>query len=76
MTKAVTHLSNIRRFADRTITGTLCNRMTGGEINCTSDAAEVTCKLCLREMNYRSKRADRPLTTNQMVAMFAAVLAA
>jgi hypothetical protein len=48
MAKPVTHLSRIRQLGDRTITGTICNRMTGnGDINCTTDAAEVTCKLCL-----------------------------
>lgn len=50
MANPVTHFSNIRRFADRTITGTLCNRMTSAEINCTEVIAEVTCKLCLREL--------------------------
>lgn len=57
MARPVTHLSNIRRSADRTITGTLCNRMTSGEINCTEVIGEVTCKLCLREIDFRLKRA-------------------
>lgn len=49
MAKPVTHLSRIRQLADRTATGTLCNRMTGnGDINCTTDAAAVTCKFCLK----------------------------
>lgn len=49
MTTAVTHLSRIRTFGDRTITGTLCNRMTGhGDINCSEVIGDVTCKLCLK----------------------------
>lgn len=49
MAKPVTHLSRIRHLSDRTITGTLCNRMTGaGDINCSTEVAEVTCKLCLK----------------------------
>ncbi|EKS37792.1 hypothetical protein [Afipia clevelandensis] len=61
MAKQVTHLSkialNARGFAGHTITGTLCNRMTSyGDINCTENEAEVTCKLCLRELSYRRKR--------------------
>lgn len=52
------HLSRIRQLPGRTITGTLCNRMTGaGEINCTTDEAEVTCKLCLREIANRQPKA-------------------
>lgn len=54
MAKPVTHLSNIRRFADRTITGTLCNRMTGGEINCSTNTDEITCKFCLRILRDRA----------------------
>jgi len=52
MAKPVTHLSRIRHLADRTITGTLCNRMTAGEINCSTNAAEVTCKFCLKAMRW------------------------
>lgn len=81
MAKPVTHLSRIRTIAGRTIggrtiTGTICNRMAGnGDINCTTDAAEVTCKLCLRELSYQTRKPGAALTTNQMVAMFAQVLA-
>ena len=58
MAKPVTHLSRIRQIGDRTITSTLCNRMTGaGDINCTTDVAEVTCKLCLRELSDQIRRA-------------------
>jgi len=54
MSRLVTHLSRVRRRGDMTITGTLCNRMSSGEINCTTDAAEVTCKFCLRDMHAMS----------------------
>jgi|GEM_PF-4867298 len=75
MAKPVTHLSNIRRFADRTITGTLCNRMSCGEINCSTDAAEVTCKFCLRMMAASStSERMRGRTTNQMIAIFRDVI--
>ncbi len=51
MAKPVTHFSRIRQVGDRTITGTLCNRMAGsGDINCTTDAVQVTCKICVREL--------------------------
>jgi hypothetical protein len=54
MAKPVTHFSRIRTISDRTITGTLCNRMSntgaGGDLNVTTDAAEVTCKFCLKAM--------------------------
>jgi hypothetical protein len=50
MAKPVTHLSRIRTVAGRTITGTICNRMIAGEINCSTDGAEISCKLCLRQM--------------------------
>lgn len=54
MTKAVTHLSNIRTIGDRTITGTLCNRMTGnGDINCSEVVGEVSCKFCIKQLSYR-----------------------
>lgn len=53
MAKPVTHFSKITRLADCTRVGTLCNRMTGGEINCTEVIGEVTCKLCLREIDFR-----------------------
>jgi hypothetical protein len=60
MAKPVTHLSNIRRFADRTITGTLCNRMTGsGDINCTEVLGEVTCKFCLRNVRATANAISR-----------------
>ncbi len=52
MTKV--HFSNIRHLKDRTIISTLCNRMTSmGDINCSTDEAEVTCKLCLRKRAQR-----------------------
>lgn len=57
MTKPVTHLSRILRTADRTITTTLCNRMTQAEINCSENTAEVTCKFCLKQLSYRKAAA-------------------
>jgi hypothetical protein len=49
MAKPVAHLSRIRQIGDRTVTGTLCGRMSGAgdDINCTSDELDVTCKFCL-----------------------------
>jgi hypothetical protein len=44
MAKPVTHFSKIRRCqSGMTVTGTLCNRMTSGEINCSADELDVTC---------------------------------
>lgn len=58
MAQPVTHFSRIRRIGDRTITGTLCNRMQGhGDINCTDVLEEVTCKLCQRELASQVRRA-------------------
>lgn len=51
MAKPVTHLSKITRLRDGSRTGTLCNRMTGGEINCTTELGEVTCKFCLKDID-------------------------
>lgn len=51
MAKPVVHFSNIRRIGDRTITGTLCNRMTcDGDINCSQWRSDVTCKFCLKAL--------------------------
>lgn len=48
MAQPVTHLSKIRQMGrDAFRVGTLCGRMTSGEINCTSDELDVTCKFCL-----------------------------
>ena len=64
MAKPVTHLSRIRELSDRTVTGTLCNRMSntgpGGDINCTSNELDVTCKFCLRAIRARLKDALKP----------------
>jgi hypothetical protein len=53
----VTHLSKVRVRTDREgneiqrSIGTLCNRMLGqGDINCTTDPKEVTCKFCQKEL--------------------------
>ena len=59
MSKPVTHFSNIRRLADRTITGTLCNRMTSAEINCSQFRTDVTCKFCLRALAAQENGAAR-----------------
>lgn len=57
MAKQVTHLSRIQNKPGFTLTGTLCNRMVGhGDINCTDIEAEVSCKLCLRELAYRKRK--------------------
>jgi hypothetical protein len=49
MAKPVTHLSKIRQIGpDSFRTGTVCGRMVGsGDLNCTSDELDVTCKFCL-----------------------------
>lgn len=53
----VTHFSRIRQIGDRTVTGTLCNRMVcDGDINCSQFRLDVTCKLCLRELAAQEKR--------------------
>lgn len=62
MAQPVTHFSKVKQFtwggALVTKTGTLCNRFTGtGDINCTTDPAEVTCKLCSRELAAQTQRA-------------------
>lgn len=45
------HFSRIRHIGAMTHTGTLCGRMVSdGDINCTGEPAEVTCKLCQREL--------------------------
>lgn len=57
------HFSRIRHIGDRTITGTLCNRMSGAgdDINCTEDTALVTCKFCIRELASQVRMStDRP----------------
>lgn len=53
------HFSRIRHVGDRTITGTLCNRMSnaGDDINCTDAADQVTCKFCIRELASQVRRA-------------------
>lgn len=57
MAQPVTHFSRIRHIGDRTITGTLCNRMSNaGEINCTDNVDQVTCKFCLRELAAQNTR--------------------
>lgn len=59
---AVTHLSRIRIQTRDGVeisrrTSTLCNRMVGaGDINCTTYPAEVTCKLCRRELKAQQAR--------------------
>ena len=53
MPKAVTHFSQIIRTADRTITTTLCNRMTSEEINASQFRTDVTCKFCLKQLSYQ-----------------------
>jgi len=54
MAKPVTHLSHITNPKNGcTHTTTLCNHMTSGEINCSTDISEVTCKICLK---YLAKR--------------------
>lgn len=59
MAKPVTHFSRIRQIGDRTVTGTLCNRMANGaDINCTTEATDVTCKLCQLELLSNSGRPD------------------
>lgn len=47
----VTHFSKITTRRLHTVTGTLCNRMSnaGDDLNVTTFAAEVTCKLCRRQ---------------------------
>lgn len=64
MARPATHFSRVRRFrsmrdgSETTVTGTLCNRMSNaGEINCTDDAAQVTCKFCIRELASQVRRA-------------------
>lgn len=59
----VTHLSKMTHRtvthgpATVTMTGTLCNRMVGaGDINCTTEETEVTCKLCIREIAWKKRR--------------------
>lgn len=54
----VTHFSKITRRGGTTHTGTLCGRMTSGEINCTAVPAEVTCKLCRRQAEATKLWAD------------------
>lgn len=60
MSKSKTHLSRVRQRGCMTITGTLCNRMSnaGEDINCTTDAAEVTCRLCLGLLNGRASKTE------------------
>lgn len=57
MAKAVTHLSHVTNYSGITRTGTLCNMMTSGEINCSTDEAEVTCKFCLKYLRKRKEAA-------------------
>lgn len=49
------HFSRIRHIGDRTITGTLCNRMSGAGDD--MDTGKVTCKLCIRELASQVRRA-------------------
>lgn len=61
MSKPVTHLSKITERRQHTLTGTLCNRMSnaGDDINCTTDEAEVTCKVCLGLLHGRAVMSAR-----------------
>lgn len=61
MAKPVTHFSKITQRRLHTVTGTLCNRMSnaGDDLNVTTDASEVTCKLCQRELLAQTARAER-----------------
>lgn len=62
---AAIHFSRITRrllrdgFSVMATTGTLCNRMSnaGDDINCTTDTAKVTCKLCIRKLASQVRRA-------------------
>lgn len=58
MAKTVTHFSKMVQRRDYHLTGTLCNRMSNAseDLNVTAEEAEVTCKLCLRELAYRKRR--------------------
>ena len=66
---AKVHLSHVRKFgSDCRRTGTLCNRMSnaGEDINCSTDLAAVTCKICLREIEATRLDAElrRRMTRN------------
>lgn len=57
MAKSVTHMSKIAEYRNFTVTGTMCNRMAcGDDINCTTVEAEVTCKLCIRQLSYKKRK--------------------
>lgn len=59
MPKPVTHLSKVTERRGVTHTGTLCRRMSNAsdDLNVTTVEAEVTCKLCIRELVYPARRA-------------------
>lgn len=61
MAKAVTHLSKVSRRRDHTVVGTLCHRMSNSsdDMNCTEVVGEVSCKLCVREIDRRASRQGR-----------------
>lgn len=59
MAKQVTHLQLYRRNAFGGMTNTtLCNRVrNGGDYNSSAIEAEVTCKFCLKQLEYRNRKA-------------------
>lgn len=59
MAKPVTHLSKVTEHRGVTFTSTLCRRMSNAndDLNVTAIEAEVTCKFCLKQMEYRSEAA-------------------
>lgn len=58
MAKPVTHLCKIVQRKTHSVTTTACNRMacTADGINSTDIEAQVTCKLCIRQMAYQKQR--------------------